>query len=509
MTDVAIIGAGFSGLGAAIRLKQSGRNSFVIFERAAEIGGTWRDNVYPGCACDVPSHLYSFSFAPNPHWSRKYSRQPEILAYLKNTLAQFDLGPHVRYNTEIVRTEFSKETGCWTLTDRAGNATVARVVIGAIGPLNRPSVPKLPGMDQFAGQVFHSSEWDSSVNLAGKRVAVVGTGASAIQIIPAIAPVVEHLTVFQRTAPYVTPRRDRAVSATEQRLFGQFPVVQQAVRSGIYWLNELQGLSFLGNKTLNKIGTAIARKHREAVISDPDLRRKITPGYQMGCKRVLVSSDYYPALARPNVSLVTDAIDRLTPAGILDKTGREHPVDVLIFSTGFVAADIICDLHIRGLNGRVLFDEWLNTGPEAHYGITVSGYPNMLFLVGPNTGLGHNSIVHMIESQMNYALSYLDLLDQSGNGPSGSGAFLNVKPDVQETYNRTIQEQLKTTVWASGCQSWYLNAQGKNTTIWPALTVTYRNATRHVDKADYEVIASSRPAIDRPDQNALSNPLGQ
>ena len=416
--------------------------------------------------------------------------QPEILAYLKNVVQQFDLGAHIQYNTEIVRTQFSEETGHWTLTDRAGNTTTARVVIGAIGPLNRPSVPTLPGMDTFAGAVFHSSEWDSSVDLAGKRVVVVGTGASAIQIIPAIAPVVQHLTVFQRTAPYVTPRRDRAVSDTERRLFGRLPMVQQAIRSGIYWINELQGLSFLGNKTINKIGTAIARRHREAVISDPDLRRKITPDYRMGCKRVLVSDEYFPALARPNVSLVTDAIDKLTPAGIIDKTGQEHPADLIIFSTGFVAADIICDLHITGRRERVLFDEWLRTGAEAHYGITVSGYPNMLFLVGPNTGLGHNSIVHMIESQMNYALSYLDLLDQAGNG-----AFLDVKPDVQETYNRAIQEQLKTTVWASGCQSWYLNAQGKNTTIWPALTVTYRNATRQVNAADYEVVQGVSPEL--------------
>ena len=480
--EIAIIGAGFAGLGAAIRLKQSGRDSFVIFERAGEVGGTWRDNVYPGCACDVPSHLYSFSFAPNPNWSRKFSPQPEILAYLKNVVQQFDLRPQIRYNTEIVRTEFSEETGRWTLTDRAGNVTTARVVIGAIGPLNRPSVPKLPGMDSFGGQVFHSSEWDTSASLAGKRVAVVGTGASAIQIIPAIARTVDHLTVFQRTAPYVMPRRDAALSAGVRGLFTKIPVLRQAYRTGIYWMNELGGLSFLGNKTFRKIALFIARKHREAALKDPILRQKATPNYELGCKRVLVSDDYYPALARPNVNLITDAIDRVTPTGIMDTAGREHPVDVLIFSTGFVAADIICDLHITGRNGRVLLDEWAETGPEAHYGTTVSGYPNMLFLVGPNTGLGHNSIVHIIESQMNYVLSYLDLLDGAG-----ANAFLDVKPAVQRAYNHNIQERMKTTVWASGCQSWYMNAEGKNTTLWPDLTVTYRNVTRQVNAAEYEV----------------------
>jgi len=485
--EIAIIGAGFAGLGAAIRLKQSGRNSFVIFERAAEVGGTWRDNVYPGCACDVPSHLYSFSFAPNPNWSRKFSPQPEILDYLKNVVQQFDLGAKIQYNTEIIRTEFSEETGRWTLTDRAGNVTTARVVIGAIGPLNRPSVPKLPGIESFAGQVFHSSEWDTSAALAGKRVVVLGTGASAIQIIPAITPVVEHLTVFQRTAPYVMPRRDAALSAGVRGLFSKIPALRQTYRTGIYWTKELGGLSFIGNKTMRRIATFIARKHREDAIKDPALRQKATPAYELGCKRVLISDDYFPALTRPNVSLVTDAIDRVTPTSILDKAGQEHPADAIILSTGFVAADIICDLHITGRSGRVLLNEWAKNGPEAHYGITVSGYPNMLFLVGPNTGLGHTSIVHMIESQMNYVLSYLDLLDKVGPIQSRPDAFLDVKHEAQTAYNLDIQERMKTTVWASGCQSWYMNEQGKNTTLWPDLTVTYRKATRQVNPEEYEV----------------------
>jgi len=481
--DVAIIGAGFAGLGAAVRLKQRGNTSFVVFERAAEVGGTWRDNVYPGCACDVPSHLYSLSFAPNPNWSRMYSPQSEILSYLKNIVHLYQLAPTIQYNTEIIRTEFSESDGFWTLTDRAGNNITARVVIGAIGPLNRPSIPKLNGIDTFAGRVFHTSNWDHSYDRTGKRVAIIGTGASAIQIVPQIAPNVEQLYIFQRTAPYVTARLDRAVTPVEQRLFRRVPVLQKAYRSFIYWLNELRGLSFLGNETFNKFGTKEAKKHLEAAISDPELRRKATPTYKLGCKRVLVSDDYYPALTRPNVELVTERIDRVMPSAIITTDGTERPVDVIIYGTGFVASEIICDLHIMGRWGENLFNQWLTTGPEAHYGITASGYPNLLFLVGPNTGLGHNSIVHMIESQVQYVLGYLDLLDKAG-----PDAFLDVKPEAQARYNATVQQKLAGTVWASGCQSWYLDSRGKNTTIWPGLTAAYRKATRQVNPADYDVI---------------------
>lgn len=481
--DVAIIGAGFAGLGAALRLRERPNTTFLIFERAAEVGGTWRDNVYPGCACDVPSHLYSLSFAPNPNWSRTYSPQPEILDYLKRVVADHNLGPHIRYRTEIIRTEFLEADGIWHLTDRSGQTYSARLVIGAIGPLNRPSYPKLNGLDTFAGRAFHSSDWDHSYDLTGKRVAVVGTGASAIQFIPQIAPKVAQLTVFQRTAPYVTPRADRAISSVEKTLFRRVPVLRKLYRSGIYWLNELFGLAFLGNQTLTKLGTQRALKHLETQISDPELRRKATPNYRLGCKRVLVSDDYYPALTRPNVELVTDAIAEVRPNSIVDRAGVERPVDAIIFGTGFVASEIICDLHIIGRGGRNLFDEWLKTGAEAHYGITTAGYPNLFFLVGPNTGLGHNSIIHMIESQMNYVMDYLRLLDAAG-----PGTFLDVKPDAQRIYNERIQQQLGSTVWASGCQSWYMNSQGKNTTIWPALTVTYRKQTRRVNPADYNVV---------------------
>ena len=499
-TDIAIIGAGFAGLGAALRLAQTGRHSFVIFERAADVGGTWRDNTYPGCACDIPSTLYSFSFKPNPNWSRSYSPQPEILAYLKQCVVAGDLQKHIRYNTEIVRTEFIETAGYWQLTDRAGNTLTARVVVGALGPLNRPALPTIPGMDTFAGHSFHSAGWDHQYDLTGRRVAVIGTGASAIQIVPEVAKSAGQLLVYQRTAPYVNPRLDKSVSSFWRGAYKRLPVLQQVQRVWQYWVRELGGLAFLGNETINKMGTKVALKHLEASIADPDLRRKATPDYKLGCKRVLISDDYYPALTRPNVELITDRITAITPTGIVSQDGTERSADVIIYSTGFVAAEIFCDLHITGRSGRVLFDEWAVTGPESYLGMTTSGFPNLIFLVGPNTGLGHNSIVHMIESQVNYLLDYLRVLDQAGD----EQAFLDVKPAVQQAYNAAIQAKLAGTVWASGCQSWYQDSRGKITTIWPGLTVSFRRQTRRVDPAAYTVVRPGNRPLTEPERLATS-----
>ncbi len=485
--DVAVIGAGFSGLAAAIRLRQAGRDSFVIFERAAEVGGTWRDNVYPGCGCDVASPLYSFSFAPNPEWSRMFSGQPEILAYIQRTVSQFDLRPHIEFNTEIIRTEFSEQTGRWTLTDRAGCATTARVVLVAIGPLNRPARPRLPGLSSFQGHTFHSSEWDTDHDLTGKRVGVIGTGASAIQFVPQIAPVVGQLSLFQRSAPWVLPRLDRAFSETEKTWFRRLPVLQWVQRELIYWRNELFGLVFFGNKKLTDQARAIAARHLARAIKDPDLRRKATPNYALGCKRVLISNDYYPALTRPNVELVTEGIREVTPTGIVTDDGRERPLDVLIFGTGFVASSFLIDLHISGRGGRSLFGEWQASSAEAYRGTTVSGYPNMLVLVGPNTGLAHNSIIHIMESQVAYVLDYLRRLDAAG-----PGAYLDVRPKAQRAYNEQVQAQLRDTVWASGCQSWYQTAEGKNTTLLHTLTVKFRRSLKRVEMGDYELLRATQ-----------------
>lgn len=480
IVDVAIIGAGFAGLSAAIRLKQTTDAQFVVFERGREVGGTWRDNAYPGAGCDTPSPLYSLSFAPNPNWSRLFSKQPEIFGYLKNMVDQFGLRPHIRYQTEIKRTEFVEADGHWRLTDQDGHVTTARAVVLAIGPLNRPMVPNLPGLVDFRGKTFHSSAWDHQYELRGKRVAVIGTGASAIQFVPEIAPVVDQLFVFQRTAPYIHPRLDRIFSATEQRRFARVPLLQRLHRTALYWKHEFGGLMFLGNKTLGKLATDLARRHLESQISDPDLRRRATPDYRIGCKRILLSDEYYPALTRPNVELVTDGIAEIRAHAIVDRAGVERSVDAIIFGTGFVASEILVDLRVTGLGGQNLFDQWQPTGPEAYLGTTVAGYPNLLILIGPNTGLGHNSLIHVMESQVNYVLDYLSVLKQAGDG-----AYLNVKADAQRAYNEYAQQRLATTVWGSGCQSWYQDSRGKITTLLPMLTARYRRLTRRVNPADY------------------------
>ena len=488
--DVAIIGAGFAGLAAAIRLQQQGRYSYLVIERAAEVGGTWRDNVYPGCGCDIPSPLYSYSFAPNPDWSRLYAGQPEILAYIKHTAESFGVRPHIRFGSDIVHTEFSAATGRWTLTDRAGYQLTARVVVGAIGPLNRPQLPALPGLGTFAGHTFHSSQWDTGYDLRGRRVAVIGTGASAVQFVPRIAPLVSQLFVFQRSAPWILPRRDRAFSEEEKTRFRRWPLLQRWQRELIYWRNELFGLLFMGNQRLAAQARALADKHlRRAIPDDPELRRRATPHYQLGCKRVLISNDYLPTLTRPNVALVTEGIKEVTPTGIVTQDGTTHAVDTIIFGTGFVASEFLLDLHVRGLGGRSLFGEWQQASAEAYRGTTVSGFPNLLLLVGPNTGLAHNSILHIMESQVTYLLDYLRILEKAG-----PGAYLDVKPEAQRRHNEVVQQQLATTVWASGCQSWYLTPEGKNTTLLPTLTPSFRRSLQHVRLRDYVLARAPQAA---------------
>ncbi len=482
--QVAIIGAGFGGLCAAIRLSQSGRNNFVVFEKAMEVGGTWRDNTYPGCACDIPSHLYSFSFAPNPNWSRSYSGHQEIWDYLKNCVKQFDIGSKVRYNAEIVSSVFDSEKGFWTLTDQNGNSTSARVVISATGPLNRPNIPKIKGLENFKGRVFHSSEWDHSYDLTGKRVAVIGTGASAIQIVPNIAGMVQQLDVYQRSAAWVMPRRDRAFGGFEKFLLSYFPGYRFLYREGIYWVNEFFGLQFTGNKTLNKLATFVGKMQIKKSVKNPELVKKLTPDYTFGCKRVLVSDDYFPTFNRSNVELITNGIKEIGADYIEDVSRRQRKVDALVLSTGFVAAEVMLDNKIIGLDKQDLLESWNKSGgPEAFYGMSVSGYPNFMFLLGPNTGLGHNTVVHIMESQMNYVLSYIELLEKSGEN-----SFFDLKPEVQTRFNKQLQEELKTTVWASGCKSWYMTNAGKNTTLWSKLTVSYRRETKRALKENYRVL---------------------
>jgi cation diffusion facilitator CzcD-associated flavoprotein CzcO len=476
--DVAIVGAGFSGLGMAIQLKKAGRHDFVVLEGADDVGGTWRENTYPGCACDIPSHLYSYSFEPNPRWTRQYPRQQEIWDYLRRCAHKYGITPHIRFRTKMVSAEYDDATSTWHLTTEHGETISARAVVGALGPLHHPSIPDLPGLDRFAGKKFHSAEWDHDYDLSGKRVAVIGTGASAIQFIPQIAPKIAKLHIFQRTPPWVIGKPDREITAFERALFRAFPPAQRAFRNLIYWRQEFFALGFVVNPRLMRGIERLAKRHLRRSVPDRELRRAVTPDYVIGCKRILISNDYYPTLCRPNVSLTTSAIREVRPHSIVTADGTEHEVDAIILGTGFHVVDALTNQPIVGANGLKISDAWAD-GPKAYHGITVSGFPNLFLLVGPNTGLGHNSIVFMIETQIRHVLRCLDALD--------GGRSISVREDAQRQYNEHIQSKLANTVWHTGCKSWYLTDDGRNHTLWPGFTFSYWWRTRSPKMSDYEV----------------------
>ena len=486
--EVAIIGAGFAGIGAGIKLKNQNDNSFIIFERAAEVGGTWRDNTYPGCACDIPSFLYSYSFEPNPEWSETFSPQAEILEYLKHCISKYQLEQHIRYNTSITKIEFDESKGHWTIWDDKNNETVARIIISAAGPFNAPMIPNIKGKDSFEGEAFHSLHWNHNYDLTDKKVVVIGTGASAIQFIPKIAPQVKKLTVFQRTPPWLLPKQELPYTAKSQARFKNFPLYQKFWREAIYWFLENRGrpLYAADNKKRAK-GKKECLAHLEESVSDPILRKKLTPDYEVGCKRVLISSEYYPALQRPNVELVAEGVQEICPKGILKKDGTLVEADVIIYGTGFLATTFKNVFTVIGRGGRNLFEEWNEKGGEAYLGTAVSGFPNLLLMVGPNSGLGHNSIVHMMESQLNYILDYLKHLRQADSEQT----YFDLKQEVQVKFNEEIQQQLSKMVWSAGnCKSYYLkNADGKNTSIWPGSTISFRRKTRKIEFKNYEVVS--------------------
>ncbi|HEU4407333.1 MAG TPA: NAD(P)/FAD-dependent oxidoreductase [Polyangiaceae bacterium] len=478
--QVVIVGAGFAGLCVAIRLKMAGFDDFTVFERGERLGGTWRDNAYPGAACDVRSSLYSFSFEPNPGWSRAYAPQGEILAYLERCADKYGLGPHLRLGCGVQRAEFDEASGLWSVTLEGGRAVKARWVVAGCGGLSRPSLPPIPGLSDVEGPVFHTARWRHDVPLAGKRVAVVGTGASAIQIVPAIAPEVGQLYVFQRTPPWVLPKLDAPIGPRARALFGALPLAQRLARLAHYWRNELVATGFVGHSRLLRLVEGMARKHLARSVPDPALRAKLTPDYRIGCKRILISDDYYPALLRPNVELVDAAVAEVRARSVVAADGRERPVDAVVLATGFQAAEAGAPFEVRGRGGADLGEAW-REGPEAFLGTTVAGFPNFFMIVGPNTGLGHSSMVLMIESQAAYVLSAIGAM--RGRGLS----FADVRREAQARYNRELARRLPKTVWASGCASWYQTGAGKNTVIWPGYTWEFRLRTRRFDPRDYEL----------------------
>nr|WP_107905868.1 NAD(P)/FAD-dependent oxidoreductase [Streptomyces chartreusis] len=485
---VAVVGSGFGGLGAAVRLRREGVTDFVVLERAGSVGGTWRDNSYPGCACDVPSHLYSFSFAPNPDWPRTFSGQEHIRAYLEHVTDTFGLRPHIRFDSEVKRMTWNGERLCWDIETSAGNLS-ADFVVSATGPLSDPKTPDIPGLDTFPGKVFHSARWDHDFDLRGKRVAMVGTGASAIQIVPSIQPEVERLTLFQRTPPWVMPRIDRAISGAERSLHRALPVTSR-LRRGLLWgIRELQVQAF--TKHPNELGfiEQLAKRNMARAIKDPALRAKLTPDYRIGCKRILLSSAYYPALARPNVDVVASGLSEIRGSTVVAADGTEAEVDAIVFGTGFHVTDMPIAERVVGAEGKTLAEVWKG-GMEALRGASAAGFPNWMTIIGPNTGLGNSSMILMIESQLNYMADFVRQL-----GLLGSGVALDARPSAVHTWNRRVQERMKRTVWnTGGCTSWYLDAAGRNTTVWPGTTSEFRRATRRVDLAEYAVVRASAGA---------------
>ncbi len=485
---VVIVGAGFGGIGLGIRLKQAGIHSFTLLEKADGVGGVWRHNSYPGLTCDVPSHLYSFSFEPKHDWSRRYPRRDEILGYLDHCVDKYGVRPHLRTGVEVSSADFDEDDGHWVVRTADGEELIADVLVPATGQLGRPKYPDVPGLDTFKGKLFHSARWDHEYDLRGKRVASLGTGASAIQYLPEIAPLTEQLYVFQRSPSWVVPKPDRPYRPRERKLFRALPWIQAISRWLVYWRFELLILALTSARWLAAPYRLGYKRRLAQEIPDPELQEKLLPDFPLGCKRVLISNDYLPMLARPNVDLVTEPIAEVRADRVVTRDGREQEVGTIILGTGFTANDFLAPMTIRGFGGRELDDVWRERGgAEAYLGLVVNGFPNMLMLYGPNTNLGAGSIIFMLESQIEFVVAAVQTLIETG------ARWMDVREEVQDAFNREVQERLKGTVWTAGCQSWYRTDSGKVVNNWPGFTFEYRFRTRRPDPADFRL--SGSPAL--------------
>jgi cation diffusion facilitator CzcD-associated flavoprotein CzcO len=477
--SIIIIGAGFGGLGMALELRRAGLDTFTILERATDLGGVWRENTYPGAACDVPSPLYSWSYEPKSDWPRRFSEQRDIHAYMRGVADKHGLRRFIRFGTEVTDAEFDERTGRWTVRTADGAQLTADILIPAVGQLSRPALPNIPGIDTFTGAAFHSAEWDHDVDLTGKRIACIGTGASAIQYIPRIQPDAAHLTLFQRSAAWVLPKADVEYSAQHHALFKYFPPSRLAERFAIWSVFELLALGLTDIPAIKTPVIALADRHREKQVPDAELRAKLTPDYAAGCKRGLFSNEYFPALAQPNVTVETTAIESITPTGIRTSDGVEHEVDVIIFGTGFKGTEFLAPMNIYGLGGRKLADVWGDEGARAYLGLSVPQFPNLFLIYGPNTNVGAGSIIYMLESQARYIRQAVRYLTDR------PGRYLAARPTADQHWDDWLQRRLKDTPW-NFCSSWYRNASGRITNNWPGATVLYRWKIRTFDPADYD-----------------------
>jgi len=480
--SILIVGCGFAGIGMAIRLVQSGIRSFQILERADEIGGTWRDNTYPGAACDVPSHVYSFSFEPNPDWTRVFASAQEIQGYLLRCVEKHRLQPYIQLRTEVVGARFDAAAGLWHVATGDGETRTARLVVSAVGGLVDPAVPDIPGLRSFAGELFHTARWNHAYDLRGQRVAVIGTGASAVQVVPAIAPEVTKLSVFQRTAAWVMPKLDRPIGERARRLYRRLPLAQRLVRSVLFWLSEVRGpLVVLDSPRLSRLPERASLRHLEKSVSDPALRERLRPHFQFGCKRVLISNDYWASFERDHVELVTEGIAEVRSDCIETRDGRKHPVDAIILATGFALGLAKAPFPVVGPGGRTLDEAW-SRGAVAYKGMAVAGFPNWFIIMGPNTGPGHTSVLVYTESQIEYILQVVKRMIRD------DVLYLGVKPDVQDAYNAGLQRRMRHTVWSSGCNSWYLGADGANHALYPGFASEYCARIRRFRPTDYDIV---------------------
>ena len=498
--NVAIVGTGFSGLGAAIRMKQEGRTDFVLFERASDVGGVWRDNTYPGCACDVESHLYCFSFFPNPSWSHAYSGQREIWDYLRRATDHFELRPFIRFGHDVREAAWDAHAQKWRLETSHG-AFTANVLVSAVGALSEPKTPQLPGIERFLGRIFHSARWDHDYDLTNKRVGVLGTGASAIQFIPKIQPEVSELVVFQRTPPWILPRNDVAFDAAARERHEASGLARAVTRSAIYLKRELLGTVFFEPR-LAALGERLAVRHLESVVADRGLRAKLTPSYRMGCKRILVSDDYYPAVGQPNVVVETAPIVAVRERDVVTEGGAVHALDALILGTGFDVTEMPFARRVRGRDGRTLAETW-DGSMRAHLGTTVAGFPSLFVIPGPNTGLGHSSVLLMIEAQIEHLLGALAHLDAAG------AASVEPRQDAQQRFVDEVEQKMQSTVWLTGCRSWYLDRHGRNSTLWPGHTFSFIARVRRFRREEYVTEARRNTRVSLPPQARFEAALGR
>ncbi|MBM0875161.1 NAD(P)/FAD-dependent oxidoreductase [Acinetobacter pittii] len=485
-TKIAIIGAGFGGLAMAIRLLQNQQQNFVILEKSNDVGGTWRENRYPGAACDVQSHMYSLSFAPKTDWTKRYAEGPEIFNYIQDITQKYKIKDYCKFNHDVTHVQYDETRHVWTLDFNDQPSIEAQFVVFASGPLHIPQIPPIKGIEKFKGKVFHSSKWEHDYDLNGKSVASIGTGGSAIQYIPEIAKDVKQLYVFQRTAAWVIPRDERKYSSLSKALFKSSNIYRQIHRSRLYWSNESRVVPIVQPQIM-KYGQKLAEAFIRFQVKDKELAKKLTPDFVMGCKRILISNKYFPTFNRKNVELVTDSIQEIKENSIVTKDGRERPIDCLIYGTGFITDPRIYLKHFTciGRNQIELKQAWKD-GAESYYGIMTKNFPNLFQLVGPNTVLGHNSIIFMIESQVNYILQLIQLVEES------SQKAIEIKPEIQDAFNERVQKQLQGTVWqAGGCSSWYQSADGRNFSLWPTYTWKYWLETRKVKPKDYLLLNKS------------------